>query len=159
MRLLSCTGCISEGRCERALNLRESLQGMMIRTVKFGCPIREDRFKPGQPVIFTIKISRGDDEGGMNLVYFEGFAIEHKGSRLFGFIKPGSMSLDEEYSFEGTSNGYVKVPLARVRADASRQPVSAEACRWCNNHPQMGAACNKDPEHTGRNQCLAEKLA
>ncbi len=157
MKLLSCTGCVSEGQCERAASMRERMKGMHIRTVKFGCPIREDRFKPGQPVIFKTNVPLYDDEGGASEAYFKGYVIRQIVGKVFGFIKPDSLSCDgKDFVFEARANGYVKIPLARVKPDSAREAVSAAPCDWCGNHPQMGEACGKDLNYTPTGKCLAE---
>lgn len=160
MRLLTCHGCKFSGDCDHARHLRTTLKGYGIRSIKFACAKREDVFAPGQPVIFqTWTSDEADDENRPVEVRYQGYAIEQRGSRVFGFITPNTHDRGGEvYAFEPRGNGYVKIPLSRVRADDSRPMGDVRQCDWCANHPGVGAPCNIDPDYTPRGKCLAKVI-
>lgn len=159
MKLNTCTGCRFARNCDHASFLRKSLKGYGIRSIKFACAKRDDVFSPGQPVFFQTWITDGDGEFGQRVkVVFQGYAIEQRGGRVFGFIKPNTLDTDELYEFEAKSNGYVNIPLARVKYDKSRPNGDVRLCRWCGSHPGIGARCGIDLNYTPRGECLSQKI-
>lgn len=155
MRLLTCTGCKFSGDCEHARYLRGALKGHGLRSVKFACARRENLFQPGQAAILTTYISTGDDMDNYMPVSYPGVVIEQIGGKVLGFIRPGEIDSTRCYPFEPRGNGYVKMPLARVRADESRAAVDLKKCRWCASFFALDGRCDRDPSYTPRDDCLA----
>lgn len=153
----TCTGCRLKGECAHAEGLKAKIKGLGIRSMKFGCKLREDIFAPGQPVIFDT-FANDDSEEGWCKVRYKGRVIKQMGGKVFGYIKPGSGDLTVEWPFKAKANGYVKMPLARVRADDTRDVADARCCDWCQSYPGLGAECLKDPEHTPAEKCLADAI-
>jgi hypothetical protein len=160
MRLLTCTGCKFAGSCDHAAQLRAALKGHGVRTIKFACAKRESVLSPGQAAIFTTFTTTDDgfrDGFGDRLeVSYPGVVIEQRGGKVWGFIKPGTPEHGgEEYPFEPKGNGYVKMPLARVRVDASRPSVPLKQCRWCASYYEIDGRCDRDRNYTPNGDCLA----
>lgn len=155
MRLLTCTGCKFSGDCDHARHLRSALKGHGLRSVKFACAKRENVLAAGQTAIFTTYISRCDDMDNYMAVSYPGIVIEQRGNKVLGFIRPGEMDTSRCYPFEPRGNGYVKMPLARVRADDSRPPVEMKKCRWCASFFALDGRCDRDPSYTPMRDCLA----
>lgn len=156
MHLNTCTGCKFKGDCDHAAHLRLALKGHGIRSVKFTCAKREPVFRPGDPAIFKTFISDPDEEhrGGVEEVAYAGVVIEQKGGKVIGFIKPGAPDIYGETPFEAKGNGYVKMPLTRVRPDPSREPVEIKTCRWCASNYAIDGRCDRDPNYTRTSDCL-----
>jgi hypothetical protein len=159
MKLMTCTGCKLGGKCEHADFLRRDLKGYGIRSMKFACARREDIYQPGQPVFFTIFVPYDDDERKSTAAKFPGHVIKQNGGKVFGFIAPGTPDIYGGFPFEARAGGYVKIPLARVTADEARPKGNVSVCRWCGNHPAVGAQCGKDPNYTPPGMCIADQLA
>lgn len=161
MKTLTCNGCAHDGACERQKDKRAALRGLGITTVKFICKERRDLFAPGQPVVFTTYVVDEDDEyrRGAMAVRYAGYAVQQKGAKVVGFIKPNAPDLDEAgYPFDTTGRGFVKMPIKRVAADSSREPIALSMCSWCGNYPELGL-CGKDPSWTPDGKCAAENMA
>ena len=161
MKTVTCNGCVGDGACEIQKAKRAALRGLGITTVKFICKERRDLFAPGQPVIFTTYVVDEDDEyrRGSMAVRYAGYAIQQNGAKLVGFIKPGAPDADEAgYPFDTKGRGFVKMPIKRVAADPSRQPIALSMCSWCGDYPELGL-CGKDPSWTPDGKCAAETLA
>jgi hypothetical protein len=157
MRLLTCTGCKFAGDCDHARHMRASLKLMGIRSVKFACAKREDLYAPGQAVVFQTWVTTDDEYRPSVEVYYPGYALGHKGTRVFGFIAPGTPDTSGHHPFEPRAAGYVKIPLSRVRPDPTRENGDARQCGWCARHPGLGAGCGVDLNYTPRGKCLAGK--
>ncbi|WP_428029766.1 hypothetical protein [Ancylobacter sp.] len=161
MKTLTCNGCAYDGACERQKDKRAALRGLGITTVKFICKERRDAFAPGQPVIFTTYVVDEDEayRGGSMAVRYAGYAVQQKGAKLVGFIKPEEPDLDEEgFPFDTKGRGFVKMPIKRVAADPSREPIALSMCSWCGDYPALGL-CGKDPSWTPDSKCDAENMA
>ncbi|MFN6952495.1 MAG: hypothetical protein ACK4NE_07865 [Albidovulum sp.] len=156
MHLNTCTGCKFKGVCDHAAHLRAAIKGHGIRSVKFSCAEREPVFRPGDPAIFTTYISDPDEEHrcGVEEVSFAGVVIDQRGSKVIGFIKPDSRDIHGEVIFEAKGNGYVKMPIKRVRPDPSREPVEIKTCRWCASNYAIDGRCNRDTTYTPSTDCL-----
>lgn len=165
MRLLTCTGCVMNGACAHAPDLRAKLKGLGIRTVKFACKHRRDLFLPGHAVLFTTFITEewdGDYGGGSERtqVSYPGHVIKQMGSKVFGFIKPGvDDASGEGIPFEPKANGFVKMPISRVKLDERREPADVTECRWCSRFIALGHSCEKDQHYTPPGKCLADQMA
>lgn len=158
MKLNTCTGCkFSPAECDHALHLREHLKGTGIRSVKFACAKRVEVFSGGQAAIFTTYIADADDEYSNYriTVSYPGYVIKQVGSKVLGFIKPMTPDTSGEYPFDARGNGYVKMPLSRVHADAERPSVSLHLCTWCASYFEIDGRCERDPNYTRPESCRA----
>jgi hypothetical protein len=162
MRLMTCTGCKLAGNCGHAAFLRKALRGYGIRSMKFACALREEIFRPGQAALFTTFVSDEDDEYRRSVteVTYPGYVLKQMGSKVLGYIKPGAGEVSgEEIPFEPKANGFVKMPLSRVKPDDQRDDADVTACRWCARHIGLGEACERDPHYTPLSQCRAGQCA
>ena len=157
MYMATCVGCKLRDDCEHRDFMRKFLRGTGITSVKFVCKMRETIFKPGQPVIFKTFVS--DDDGdrhyGSRAVEYPGYCIEQIGTKVFGFIKPGEPDIGGFEDFVPASNGFVKIPISRVRVDESRASITIHQCEWCGAFSSIGAPCWKN-NYTPSGQCLAD---
>lgn len=152
--MLTCTGCKFSGDCDHARHLRSALKGHGLRSIKFACAKRQPVFRPGDPAIFKTFVALDPEDRAVEVSY-PGFVIEQKAGRVIGFVKAGTDDLGGEgFPFEPRRNGYVKMPLARVRADESRAAVDLKKCRWCASFFALDGRCDRDPSYTPRD-CLA----
>lgn len=158
MKTLTCNGCAYDRACERQNEKRAALKGLGITTVKFICRDRADVFQPGAPVIFTTFVANEWDEGrGCIEVSYPGYCIQQYGLKVFGYITPGINDVGgEDIPFEPQKNGFVKMPLSRVKPDDTRVSADLSYCGWCGAYAGLGQ-CFKDPHYTPADACAAEK--
>lgn len=158
MHMNTCTGCKFKGDCDHAAHLRLALKGHGIRSVKFSCAKREPVFRPGDPAVFSTTVSAGFEDMAYSVTY-PGVVIEQKGGKVLGFIKPWVEDLTGEgLPFEPRGNGYVKMPLTRVRPDPSREPVEIKTCRWCASNYAIDGRCDRDLNYTRTSDCLKSQM-
>lgn len=158
MHLNTCTGCKFKGDCGHAAHLRDTLKGHGIRSIKFACAKREPVFRPGDAAIFTTKVASDPNDMPV-LASFPGVVIEQKGSKVVGFVRPYVKDIGgEDFTFEPNGNGYVKMPLTRVRPDPSREPVEIKTCRWCASNYAIDGRCDRDPNYTRTTDCLKAEI-
>jgi hypothetical protein len=160
MKLLTCTGCKLDRACARADQMRAALKGNGVLSVKFACKDRQPVFAPGDAALFTTFVTDCDPNemfgGRVVEVTYPGVVIEQVGSKVIGFIKAGIEDNNGEgLPFEPRGNGYVKMPLRRVRRDETRPPTEIKTCQWCASHYAISGVCNFDPDYTPKGQCFA----
>ena len=158
MHLTTCTGCVHKVGCGHAAHLRTALKGHGIRSVKFACAKRQPVFRPGDAAIFTTFVADDPEDRAVEVRY-PGVVIGQKGASVIGLIKAGANDLGGEgFPFSPRGNGYVKMPLTRVRPDPSREPVEIKTCRWCASNYAIDGRCDADPDNRFARDCLKSEM-
>lgn len=110
-----CKNCTKDATtCERRVNLKKSLRGLGVTSVKFKCPDRVLPFTPGQRV--EVSFVNGDEWGDWEETW-AATVIKESGSRFLCKVDDAD-SVDAETpakSFFKNETLFVKVPLHRIR--------------------------------------------
>ena len=142
----TCTGCISQGKCQHLDVVRKRLAGLGVTSVKWRCKYRVDRFQRGAPVWVITQADMNNPtydeyDRGPDRNTFPGIFIKAMGTKALVFIHPGAQSKYEREAFVG--GPICKIPLSRIYA---RDAEPEEVCRHCDRpasapHPE-GYSCN-----------------
>lgn len=157
MRFLTCHTCaIPAATCPTKAALRDSLRGFGITTLRHRCLKYRPAFEPGEAIkVTTLAWLHRDDDDPPPKLAFPGHFIRMDKTKALVFVPAGTEDLNGEgVTFEPSSNGYLKVPLARV-AHRDALPVDVTACGWCSAILGVGDNCGRDPNYTPSAQCLA----
>lgn len=146
----TCVGCALVGQCKTRPMMSAAIAGLGIKSLKFTCHERRDKFQLGDAVWFRFPVFDGhhwDGEERFTNCDFPGHVSGKSGSKVVGYIKPGAMDKGGRYPFEPINggNGYVKAPLARV-SHRDVPSVDLRYCGTCGAIPAFGEPCRADPE-------------
>lgn len=130
----TCTGCISAGQpCSAKDALRKTLKGLGVTSVKWNCADRVARFQVGNLVWADTVADRNevDDDGYPFRAEFPGVVVDAAGTKPLVFIDPGVKSNSHEYEFvAGSSNGFCRIPLSRLKAREGEKQQVCASCQW-----------------------------
>lgn len=143
----TCIGCRHKPDCEHLKSVKTRISGLFVTTLKHRCKFREPTFKAGDPVLIRTRVCSNESLEGEEpqVAIFPGHFIEQYGTKAITFIAPGTLSKCEHdpWPFEPFSNGrgFVKVPLARIEPDQSREPVRIQHCAGCGQRVTFVDEC------------------
>lgn len=154
----TCRSCVLDGACTFQADLKASITGLGIRSLKHRCAHRVDLFKPGDPVMVKTIPTYDRGEYGDDQVpkhWFQGHFVRYaRDGRPLVFVAAGTVAEDDEdWTFEPNGSGFIRAAHARVKPRTG-EPADIEACRWCACIPGLGQPCGRDPNYTPSSQCL-----
>ncbi len=156
--LHTCAGCaLRKSDCAIRTKLRAAIAGLGVTAAKHRCASFLPHYPPGASVqVKTYVSTEGDGEDGPAISWFPATFIRQVGTRGVAFIKPGTEDETGIHPFEPRGNGFVKVPLARIRAGDQPSAPDISECVFCGVIPALGQKCQGDPEYRA-GTCLADK--
>lgn len=143
----TCRNCAHEREpCQQRENVRASLKGLGMTSVKFRCPDREPRFRRGQRVSVTWPVP---DDSGYDMPTLETWpatVIRESGARFLVLID------DTDSDHETPATEYVKNPTLFARpAPNCVRPIDEPDVTLC-------MACDHAPDHP-RRYCAEQERA
>lgn len=117
----TCVGCaVDRKACQRLAEVRTSLRGLNITSVKFKCDDRRDLFQPGQRVVALVRYGLDGEQFGDN---FPGTVISQRGARA-------TVAIDAEGRDVMTNErGFGRFSLENVKPiDEPPQPICSTCC-------------------------------
>lgn len=149
--LHTCVGCLFQGAaCTARDVLKIRIKGLGITSIRHRCPVRAPRYSAGHAVMIHTYDSK-DDPDSVVMQWWPGWFISQKGTKAICFIRPKTEVGGYEFSPQH-SNGFVKVPLSRVKIGAHDR-VELDICRFCNGYPALDSCWGCDPKYAGAD-CL-----
>lgn len=151
----TCHTCaLPAATCQTREALKAAITGLGLTSVKHRCASYAPAFMPGDAVkVETYAWFHRDGEGTSPKLWFPGHFIRLVGQRALVFVSHEAVSLNGDgVEFEPNGNGYLKVPMGRVR-HRDAEPVDVTACTWCAAILSLGNPCGRDPHYTPRHQC------
>lgn len=117
----SCVGC-AENRdsCPIRASLTQAVKGLGIRSLRHHCVKWTPQYEPGQPVkVLTVDSMEGNrdepDDGIVN-DWFPATVVRQDGGKVVAYVVARAQGEHSGAEFYPSQNGFVRVPLARVKA-------------------------------------------
>lgn len=165
----TCKTCrVGKADCDVRAKLEAAIAGLGIGSLKHRCAPYAPLYTPGAPVLvqtvaWMSRDGNGDDEGEPPKHWYPGHFIRFTKASVVAFIKPGTDPVDvtgaHSCPFETQRQGFVKVPLYRVRPSDWAAPVSVEECTNCGAITALGQPCGRDVNYHSLPKCQAHRSA
>ena len=168
-RFSACTGCaLSPATCFTGRRLRKALEGMFVSYVRHRCAERVPLYQPGAAVLIRTRpyqalppqdgvyIPSEEREAEPPWCEFQGIFIRQRGRLAICYIAKGTQDLDCEWEFYPSTNGFLKIPMSRLKPLPNVPAIDLQECVRCGEYYALTKWCGRENEGWNANHpCIA----